>query len=478
MRLQELIERLRAFNGITRNSKDVTDNFVFVAIKGAKVDGHRFIDEAINRGAKAIVTQCHVSGVMCQDKNVKFIKVEDTRKALAQLVAEFYGKPAEKLKIVGVTGTNGKTTVTYLLEALLKEAGFNPAVVGTINYRYNNKIIPSKNTTPGPLELQPHLAQMRKEKVDYVVMEVSSHSQDQERTEGLKFHSAIFTNLTQDHLDYHRTMANYFQAKAKLFKNLKSDALAVLNNDDKYARKILELTRARVITYGLDNKADITAKDIKFSIDKSEFTIAGLKKELQINSCLIGRHNVYNILAAVAWGWGNSFKPQVIKKAIEGKLLVPGRLQRILTQKKFCVFVDYAHTEDALRSVITALRPLCKARIIVVFGCGGDRDKGKRPKMGYAATQLADFAVITSDNPRSENPEAIIEDIKKGIKKDNFCVIPERLAAIRKSLRLAGPGDIILIAGKGHEDYQIFKDRIERFDDREAVRACLESVSC
>lgn len=462
--------------GISCNSKQVSDNYIFVAIKGSIEDGNRFITEAINKGAKAIVIQ---SAGMSDKLSVKIpaILVKDARLALAKLSAEFYGRPSAKIKVVGITGTNGKTTVSYLIETLLETGGLSPAVIGTINYRFNNKVIPSKNTTPGPVELQSMLKKMLRENINYVIMEVSSHSLDQNRIEGVEFHSSIFTNLTQDHLDYHKTLTKYFEAKAKLFKNMKPGSFAVINNDDRYAKKIKKLTRAKIITYGIDSKADLVAKDISLGSLGTEFSVVNKEGEVNLNTKLIGKHNVYNILAAYAWAQTEGFDISAIKSGIEGLSHIPGRLERVDFNGDFAVYVDYAHTEDALSRVLLSLRQIYKKRIILVFGCGGERDKIKRPKMGRRASELADWVIITNDNPRSEDPEQIIRDIKKGLNKKNFCVIPGRFEAIKRSLSLAGAGDVVLIAGKGHENYQIIKDRTIHFDDRETVRECLRSLS-
>ena len=487
MRLTQLIKvidnnytasRLGDFEvgGISCNSKEVLKDFIFVAIKGTNEDGHRFIPEAIGQGAKAVVIQIPNSPLPIP-KDISVIKVRDTRKALAKLAAEFYSNPSLKIKVVGITGTNGKTTVSYLIEAILKEAGFNPAVIGTVNYRFTDKIFPSKNTTPPPIELQSMLSNMLEEGIDYTIMEVSSHALDQDRIGAINFHSAIFTNLTQDHLDYHNTLSNYFQAKAKLFKNINANSFVIINNDDRYGRRLKKLTPARIITYGIDTQADVLAKDIRFDMSHTEFLLTANKGQMKFKTKLIGRHNVYNILAAISWALSEGLDLSTIKSAIEGLYLVPGRLEKINSDGDFWVFVDYAHTEDALKNVIKTLRQLSAHRIIVVFGCGGERDKTKRPKMGYAVTELADYAIITNDNPRREDPERIIEDIKKGIRKNNYYVIPDRKEAIRKALTIAESGDIVLVAGKGHENYQILKDRIIQFDDRRIVKECLSSMN-
>ena len=462
--------------GISCNSKDVLDGYVFVAIRGNREDGHKFIKEAINKGARVVIIQSTEYRVQSTEEAL-FILVKDTRKALATLATEFYGNPSRKIKVIGITGTNGKTTASYLLEELLKKARFLPAVIGTINYRFKDKIIPAKNTTPGPIELQSLLAGMLKEGINYCIMEVSSHALDQERTEGIDFHSAIFTNLTQDHLDYHKTLENYFQAKAKLFKDISPSSFVVINNDDRYGRRLKRLTCAEVITYGIKNKADVVAGDIRFDIKHTEFRLVSFKGEIDFKTKLIGRHNVYNILATVAWALRGGIDLFTIKSAIEEFSLVPGRLERIDSDRRFSIFVDYAHTEDALRNIILTLRQLSHKRIIVVFGCGGERDKTKRPKMGRTVSELSDYAIITNDNPRSEDPSEIIQDIKKGIRKRNFCVIPDRLRAIKRALSLAKSGDIVLVAGKGHENYQILKDRRIHFDDCETIRECLKSLN-
>lgn len=464
--------------GITADSRAVKDGFVFVAVKGALANGHKFISEAVEKGARVVVTQS--SEVLTGESQVPFlIKVRDTRIALARLAAEFYENPSTRMKVAGITGTNGKTTVTYLIEAIVNEAGFSVGVIGTVDYRFKNTVIPSKNTTPGPLELQSLLAKMLGSGVSYAVMEVSSHALSQDRVEGIKFHSAIFTNITQDHLDYHGTKEEYFQAKSKLFRNIGSSAYAAINNDDPYAARLKELTPGQIITYGIRNNADIMAREIKFDISHTEFVLKDNinQRELRLKTQLIGIFNVYNILSAVAWALKDGLDAEIIVSALGKFNYVPGRLEQIDSGGLFEIFVDYAHTEDALKNVISTLRQLPHKRLIVVFGCGGERDRTKRPKMGKVVTESADFAVITSDNPRSEDPEEIVEDIKQGIKKDNYYVVVDREAAIKKGLSLAQPGDIVLLAGKGHENYQILKDRRIDFDDREVARKCLKSLN-
>jgi UDP-N-acetylmuramoyl-L-alanyl-D-glutamate--2,6-diaminopimelate ligase len=464
-------------SGIACNSKLVKDDFIFVAIKGNKEDGNKFILESIARGARVVIYQDTRTQVRQDTKTkvkVLFIKVKDTRKALAKLAGEFYGNPSSKVKVIGVTGTNGKTTVTYLIEALLKEAGFSPAVIGTINYRFNARIIPSKNTTPGPLELQEMLKKMSDKGCDYAVMEVSSHALDQDRVGGICFSSAIFTNLTQDHLDYHQNMENYFFAKSRLFKDLTKKSFSVINADDKYGLRLKKiLSKRKIITYGIGDKADVCAQNIRVHLSGTEFTLKGFNNKFNIRTKLVGRHNIYNILAAASWALGEGLDIDVISESMEKFSLVPGRLEKIDSPRGFSVFVDYAHTDDALKNVITTLRQLTDKRIIVVFGCGGDRDKTKRPKMARVVSSLADFFIITNDNPRSEDPDEIIADITKGIVKSDYYVLPDRREAIKKALFIAKAGDIVLVAGKGHENYQILNDKTIHFDDREIVRECL-----
>lgn len=459
--------------GITSNSKQVKSGFVFVAIKGNQQDGNRFINEAITRGAGVVVVQREAPKIKIP-KKVKLIKVADCRKFLAQKANSFYGSPSDKLKVIGITGTNGKTTISYLIESLAKESGRSCGVIGTINYRFKGKVITAKNTTPGPVELQSLLARMSAQKIKYCAMEVSSHALDQDRVAGINFSCAIFTNLTQDHLDYHKNLENYFLAKVELFRTLAPSRVAIINNDDKYSRRIKQLTRAKILTYGIDNPSAIMARDIDFRMHSTEFTLVARKIKLRIKTHLVGRYNIYNLLAAIAWGISEKLSIKDIKSAIEKFKNVCGRLQNVPCKKGYSIFVDYAHTPDALFNVISALRPLVKGKIIVVFGCGGERDKLKRPKMGKVVTDLADYAIITSDNPRSENPARIIKDICAGIDKNNYCLKPERLEAICAGLAMAKKDDCLLIAGKGHENYQILKDKVLHFSDQEVARKCLK----
>ncbi len=406
-----------------------------------------------------------------------FIVVDDGRSAVARLAAKFYGYPSKKLRVVGITGTNGKTTLTYLIESVLKRCGHEPAVIGTVNYRFKNTDRPSTNTTPGPVQLQAMLQEMVRAGVDHLAMEVSSHALDQGRTEGIRFTSAVFTNLTRDHLDYHRDLETYFQAKAKLFRHVSGGSVAVINRDDPYGRRLIALSRCKVISYGTDPAADVWAGDIAFSFSGTRFTLHIGKQALTCTIRLIGLHNVYNVLACIAWAASERLSLTSVLGALAEFEKVPGRLERVGRSRDISVFVDYAHTEDALNNVLGTLRRIARHRIIVVFGCGGDRDRGKRPKMGRVVSDLADYAVVTSDNPRWEDPRRIISEIRQGMSGRKYCVIADREKAIEKSLSLAHKGDVVLVAGKGHEQYQIIRDKILPFNDVEVVRRCLQSMS-
>ncbi|MBU0547476.1 MAG: UDP-N-acetylmuramoyl-L-alanyl-D-glutamate--2,6-diaminopimelate ligase [Candidatus Omnitrophica bacterium] len=458
--------------GVTCNSKAVKKGFIFVAIRGNRQNGSCFIKEAITNGASVVVVERKSPQIIISGKT-KLLVVNNSRNFLAESSAEFYGRPSDNLRVIGITGTNGKTTISYLIEAMAKESGCSCGVIGTINHRFKGKEIPAKNTTPGPVELQQLLAKMHAQRIKYCAMEVSSHALDQERVSGINFSRAVFTNLTQDHLDYHKNLESYFLAKTKLFRALPASGVAIINNDDKYSFRIKKLTSCRLISYGINNKSTVMAKDIVFGIQETKFTLIAPGLKSRIKTHLIGRYNIYNILAAISWGISEDLHLKDIKSAIEKLRNVPGRLEKVNCKEGRNIFVDYAHTPDALFNVISALRPLIPGRMIVIFGCGGERDRLKRPKMGKIVTQLADYAIITNDNPRSEDPLCIIKDIRRGIRKDNYCVIPDRFIAIKAGLRLTKNGDCLIIAGKGHEEYQVLKNRILHFSDREVVQKCL-----
>lgn len=455
--------------GIACDSKAVSKDYLFIAVPGTKMDGHRFAREAADRGAVAVVIEKDVS----LDDDIAKIYVKDSRQALARIAGEFYGRPSEKLRCIGITGTNGKTTVSYLMDSIVSASGHKAGLIGTISYRIGERVIPAVNTTPGPVELFNFMGKMAQNSIGYLVMEVSSHSLDQRRVEGIDFEAAVFTNLTGDHLDYHKTQDEYFNAKAKLFEGLGAASYGIINIDDEWGRKLLKRSKGRVMTYGMKQGADLLAGGIQLSLNGTKFTIDTPAGQIKINTKLIGLHNVYNITAAVAAGLAMGFTPEAVRRGAENVRAVPGRLESIECGQPFKVFVDYAHTDDALHNVFSALRPLIAKRIIVVFGCGGDRDRTKRPRMGKVASEAADVVIVTSDNPRSEDPQAITSEITAGIGSGNCTVILDRMQAIRQALSAAREGDCVLIAGKGHETYQVLKETTVAFDDREVARKIL-----
>lgn len=462
--------------GISCNSKKIKAGYIFVAVRGTRDDGSRFIDEALTNGACAVVSD--KPPPRTTGYRVPFITVPDARAAAGKLAARFYGDPCEHLQAVGVTGTNGKTTVTYLLESLLCAWGRHPAVIGTINYRFRNMTVPSTNTTPGPVELNALLADMVSWGADFALMEVSSHALAQGRTESVRFDSAIFTNLTQDHLDYHATMQAYAASKARLFAALEPGAFAVMNIDDPAYTRMIEGIRCGVVTYALASDAHVRVTTIACSLDGIVCEVRTPDTGYTLSSPLIGRHNAYNIAAVCAWAWKKKVPVETIIQGVRTCARVPGRLERADSGGAgYHVFVDYAHTEDALRNVASTLKSLTAGRLIVVFGCGGDRDMTKRPAMGKAAAELCDYVVLTNDNPRSEEPSRILGQIAAGIAGAQYRIVPDRREAIRHALGIARPGDTILVAGKGHETYQIVGETTLPFDDREEIEACLRSMS-
>ncbi len=487
MKLKDLlngieVERFSGRNGVEIkglkcDSRKVRPGDLFIALKGSKYDGHDFVEEAVERGAACIVVdnQGHPSGVLGDS----LVVVKDTRKILSQLCKNFYSKTIESLKLVGVTGTNGKTTTTYLLESLLKHAGKRCGVIGTVNYRFLDRCLPASNTTPGLLDIYDLLDQMKKNFIDYCILEVSSHSLEQNRIGELLFETGIFTNLTAEHLDYHKTLEDYLKAKLRLFDKIKEEGCAVINIDDPYSKvvknKILEKS-LRLLTYGTKFRAEAKAEEIYQTLKGIEFTINFSGKRFKVRSPLIGLHNVYNILAAFSCAASLGLGFSEIIEGIGKLSIVPGRLERIDCGQDFLIFVDYAHTEDSLKNAILSLRNLCKGRLLVVFGCGGERDRTKRPLMGKVASELADKVFITTDNPRGEEPKEIISEIISGIPSGikNFEVIIDREEAIEQAISEANPGDVLLVAGKGHESIQVFRDRVIPFDDREVVRKILE----
>jgi UDP-N-acetylmuramoyl-L-alanyl-D-glutamate--2,6-diaminopimelate ligase len=433
-----------------------------------------FITEALNRGANCIIADKDFQA----PESIAKIIVKDAKDALAKIANNFYGNPSGELKVIGITGTNGKTTVSYLLEDILNRSGRTAGLIGTINYRSGGDILPAKNTTPGILELSGLLQKMVADRCRYAVIEVSSHSLDQRRTEAIDFSVACFTNLSQDHLDYHKSIEDYFLAKAKLFEKLLPGSTAVINKDDPYAKRLINKTQGCVLTYGINNSCDVRASRLSLTEEGTEFMLDAPGVKERVRTRLLGRHNVYNLLAAWAVALSCGIDAPLIKMATESFTKVPGRLETIDLGQDFKVFVDYAHTEDALKNVLNTLRELCKGRIIAVFGCGGDRDKDKRPKMAKAASELADIVIATSDNPRGEEPEAILRDMEEGFSGKDYLMIKDREQAIRKAISLAGKDDFVLIAGKGHETYQIFKDRTIDFYDGKVAQKYIKEKIC
>jgi UDP-N-acetylmuramoyl-L-alanyl-D-glutamate--2,6-diaminopimelate ligase len=458
------------------DSRQVKPGALFVALRGEKTDGNRFVFDAIEAGAAAIASELPRPDAPVR---VTWIQVADARKALAIASANFYDRPAETLKLVGVTGTNGKTTTTYLVDSILRAAGHRTGLFGTIEYRTPRSSRAAKNTTPESLELQGFLAEVRDAGGTHAALEVSSHALAMDRVWGCPFAAAVFTNLTRDHLDFHKTFEEYFAAKRRLFEGTGRGApgVVVVNSDDSYGAQLLPLGQRR-LTYGLKNGAQVTTKRFSLAFSGLEFTAQTPAGEIEVRSPLVGRINVYNILAAIGAAVGLGVERAAIEAGLRQLANVPGRFERVDEGQPYLVVVDYAHTDDALRNLIQTARELNKeGRIITLFGCGGDRDRTKRPLMGEAAGSLSDLVVLTSDNPRSEDPLRIINDALVGLQKSqaNYLVEPDRARAIERALDQATPGDIVLLAGKGHETYQIVGGKTFDFDDREVARGALRA---
>ncbi len=468
---EELEDRFSDFevSSLCCDSRQVEKNSLFIALEGDKLNGVHFIDDAIGKGAKVIVLS-QQEKIDSRQENICYLFVKHPKVFLKEIALRFYGYPSKDVRVIGVTGTNGKTTTTYLIESLFHVLGEECGVVGTINMRIGKKEYPSVNTTPSFLDNQKFLFELKKRHISYCVMEVSSHGLDQGRVDGIDFREAVFTNLTQDHLDYHKTMEGYFQAKVKLFSHLSEKSFALINQDDPYAEKFKKNSLGKILTYGIVNNSDIRAGKIQAHLSSTEFELYTPQGSIFISSRLVGRHNIYNILTAVSVGCAEGISLQNIKKGIEALHYVPGRLEPVFCGQKFSVLIDYAHTPDALENVLKTLKQFKDKKIILVFGCGGDRDKTKRPLMGKIAGQLADFSVITTDNPRSEEPQDIIRDIVSGFETKNYECIVDRTDAICQALKIANDNSIVLIAGKGHEMYQIFKDRKINYDERKIIK--------
>ncbi|MGE5460928.1 MAG: UDP-N-acetylmuramoyl-L-alanyl-D-glutamate--2,6-diaminopimelate ligase [Solirubrobacterales bacterium] len=452
-------------------SGDATPGALFFAIPGARLDGHDYAAEAVLKGATALVVE-HVLPL-----EVTQVVVPSVRAAMGPISAAFHGRPAERLRMVGVTGTNGKTTTTFLLESVFRAGGWAPGVIGTTGVRMDGRVLPFPRTTPEAPDLQRLLAEMVDGGVDAVAMEVSSHGLHQHRVDGTRYEVAVFTNLTQDHLDYHASMREYFDAKARLFTPAMSDR-AVVNHDSPEGRRLLG-SGLPTVTFGLDAGADLRATEVRTTREGLSFRVG----DLEVRSALRGLFNVENCLACLATARELGIDDEAIARGIAAVRGVPGRVEPVEAGQDFLVMVDYAHTPDSLENVLRAARPLSAERLIVVFGCGGDRDRAKRPLMGRTAASLADLTIVTNDNPRTEDPMTILAEIEPGVRAGGgrYVVEPDRREAIALAVREAGPGDVIVIAGKGHEAYQEFADRTVAFDDRtvasEEIRAHLGSTS-
>lgn len=457
--------------GLAYDSHQVHDGYLFAALPGARSDGWTFVADAIARGATSIL---HEHGEP-QDPRVTFLRVPDARSALADVAGAFYGNPADRLTMVGVTGTNGKTTIAYLIDFLLRRDGQAPGVLGTVAYRIGSREIPAVRTTPESVDLQALLADMASTGCGLAIMEVSSHAIVQKRIGGIDYDVGVFSNLSGDHLDYHGSMESYFEAKASFIRGLRGGAeraTAVVNIDNDWGRRLAEsgTIEANLVTIGLDADANVRATDLQLGPDGNRYHVSSAQGETDVRSSLLGRFNVNNELAALAVGATLGLDLDTMAGALEAMPQVPGRLEAMPLNVGYQVFVDYAHTGDALCMVLQTLREIASARIIVVFGCGGERDRRKRPEMGRAACQLADHTILTSDNPRGEDPAQIIGDIITGF--DTGCrheIIEDRHAAIENALAMAADGDIVLVAGKGHEGFQELANTVMPFDDREVI---------
>ncbi len=485
MKLNELIKNINGtvlcgstdidITNLTIDSRKAGEGSLFVCIYGIHADGHKFIPSAFENGCRAVICERDTDNL---PEGITAIRVENSREALSQIAKEFYGNPSSQFSLIGVTGTNGKTSTTYFMESVLKTLNKKTGVIGTVEIRYDGEKVPvhlATSTTPDTIELNELFRLMADRGADDVVMEVSSHSLELKKVAGLEFEAAIFTNLTQDHLDFHGTMENYAHAKAKLFKMCKH---GIVNIDDKWSDTIINAADCPVTTFGIDNPADIRAVNVEHFMDKSTFDVDIEGKTYHFTLHIPGRFSVYNALGVIAASLALGIAPDNILEGINQIKGVPGRIQNVPNDKGFNVIVDYAHSPDGVENILKAVREFTKGRIITVFGCGGDRDRTKRPIMGRLAAELGDISILTSDNPRSEEPMDILKEIEVGVKPvtDSYEMIVDRREAIYRAVALAQPGDSVVIAGKGHEDYEIFKDKTIHFDDVEVAGEALEAL--
>jgi UDP-N-acetylmuramoyl-L-alanyl-D-glutamate--2,6-diaminopimelate ligase len=467
--------------GIVSDSRKVKEGYLFVAVKGEIDDGHDYIQQALRQGAAAVV----IEDPAYRREEVPWLLAGSSRKVLGELLQAFLGNPSLKMRVIGVTGTNGKTTVTNMIAHILEEGGNHVGLMGTIHNRIGEKVLPGSLTTPDCPELASLFSEMAEAGVDYVVMEVSSHALAQNRVAGVEFDLGVFTNLTQDHLDFHGTMEEYLAQKSRLFSGLdpmgkKSDKkMAILNRDDPVCDDLSDRCRVPFITYGLDARSMVRAENVRLSREGLQYELTYLRKSFPVRMQLHGQFNVYNSLAAITVALVEGIPAETIQKALENMEPVPGRFQRVEADAPFSVFVDYSHTPDSLKNCILTAREFCTGRIITVFGAGGHRDRTKRPLMGQIAARLSDVCIITSDNPRDERPEDIIDDIMQGVREDalkgEVYREADRHQAIGMAIGMAQPEDVVLICGKGHEDYQIIGTVKHHFDDREEAEAFIKS---
>jgi UDP-N-acetylmuramoyl-L-alanyl-D-glutamate--2,6-diaminopimelate ligase len=451
---------------IVYDSRRVQPGDLFVAVRGEHTDGHRYIASADEKGAVAVVVDredVHGTGTT--------IRVSDSRKALALLSAQWYGRPADRLRLLGITGTDGKTTTSFLLRSLLQSAGYQVGLIGTVITSFGEKELPSQYTTPEALELHGMMAQMVSQGSDFVVMEVSSHALALDRVLGIPFEMGIFTNLSRDHLDFHGDFQHYREAKASLFQRLQGPkARAVINLDDPHAQFMMDRTEVPIITFSMEGKADVSLSRATLTTEASEIEASTPQGPIHFRSHLLGRYNVINALAAMAAGIALELPREVIRAGLERVNGVDGRFETVETGRGFSVIIDYAHTPQALARLLSAIRELSPGRVLVVFGCGGDRDRGKRSQMGSLATKMADVVILTTDNPRSEEPLEILREVEQGVTPGStYEVVPDRRQAIRRGLILAQPGDVLAVAGRGHEQSQIFADQRIPFLDRSVI---------
>lgn len=457
---------------IRYDNRKIEQGDAFVCIKGFKVDGHSFVIDAVKKGAKVLIVQDDVR----VQEDITIIKVRDTRKALAIMSSNYFGNPKDKLKIIGITGTNGKTTSAFIIKSILEKAGLMTGLIGTIANYIGNKKVDAVRTTPESYELHELFKNMVDAGVEYCVMEVSSHSLELDRVYGIQFEEGIFTNLTRDHLDFHKTFENYYNAKFKLFERSNH---SIINLDDPYGANIVKDieergVKTKVSTFSIEKESDFKAFEIKSHSNGSEFKV-NLESVEEFHINIPGEYNIYNSLGCIICAHNLNIPMDKIKEGLSD-VVIPGRCELVAKEKNlpYSIIIDYAHTPDGLENVLTTVKAFTKNRMISVFGCGGDRDKVKRPQMGKIGCELSDIAIITSDNPRSEEPMDIINDIVKPLNYDNFVIEVNRKEAIRKAMNMALEGDVIVIAGKGHETYQILKDETIHFDEREVVYDILE----